>query len=331
MIDSPTPKTGRCDFPVDIVYTWVDPSDPAWRKKFLMARSGYSGSPALCRDGAGPRDPKRRDYLKYSLRSVFTYARFFRNIVIVTDDQFPPFLDPHHPRIRVVSHREVFDDPGALPTFNSHAIESRLHHIPGLAEHFIYFNDDFFLGKPVTKDHFFPDRDVSFYFPSPLPIDMKPVSSRDLAISAAAKNGRDLFEKKFRTRITQHIRHAPYALRRSVLLEMEQVIPEVFHVTGRNRFRHTSDHSVSAFLYFHYAALTEKARPGSLSSMYMDTRFRHVFRKMVFTRVLKRYHTFCINERAPRPRNPEFIQCVIKNFLRICFPEPCNHERQVKS
>ena len=34
-----------------------------------------------------------------------------------------------------------------LPTFSSPAIEANLHRIPGLSEHFLYFNDDVFLGK----------------------------------------------------------------------------------------------------------------------------------------------------------------------------------------
>ena len=40
----------------------------------------------------------------------------------------------------------------ALPTFSSHAIESRLHHVPDLAEHFLYSNDDMFFGRPVDPE-----------------------------------------------------------------------------------------------------------------------------------------------------------------------------------
>ena len=36
-----------------------------------------------------------------------------------------------------------------LPTHNSHAVESQLHHIPGIAEHFLYSNDDMFFGRPL--------------------------------------------------------------------------------------------------------------------------------------------------------------------------------------
>ena len=41
------------------------------------------------------------------------------------------------------------------PTYNSFAIESYLDRIPGLAEHFIYLNDDMFFGNNVTEGDFF--------------------------------------------------------------------------------------------------------------------------------------------------------------------------------
>jgi hypothetical protein len=42
-----------------------------------------------------------------------------------------------------------------LPTFNSHVIEAHLHMIPGLTEHFLYFNDDMSLGRPLSKASLF--------------------------------------------------------------------------------------------------------------------------------------------------------------------------------
>ncbi len=58
------------------------------------------------------------------------------------------------PRINLVDHRDILPAE-ALPTFNSHAIETSLHRIEGLAEHFVYFNDDVFLGRPARPETFF--------------------------------------------------------------------------------------------------------------------------------------------------------------------------------
>ncbi len=49
-----------------------------------------------------------------------------------------------------------------LPTFNSNAIEMRLHTIPGLSRKFLYLNDDVFFGRPCTLAEF-SDGDTDFF------------------------------------------------------------------------------------------------------------------------------------------------------------------------
>lgn len=51
-------------------------------------------------------------------------------------------------------HSEIFENPNDLPTFNSQAIELNINRIPGLSDKFIFMNDDFFFGEPVTKEDF---------------------------------------------------------------------------------------------------------------------------------------------------------------------------------
>src|SRR6201999_944559 len=87
--------------------------------------------------------------LKFSLRSLHRHAPWIRRIFIVTDQQVPDWLDTAHPKIEIVDHRAIFPDHRFLPTFNSCVIEAFLHRIPGLSAHYLYFNDDVFLGRPV--------------------------------------------------------------------------------------------------------------------------------------------------------------------------------------
>lgn len=42
----------------------------------------------------------------------------------------------------------------ATPTFSSNVVEQFLHKIPGLSDIFLYWNDDFFLGRPVAASDF---------------------------------------------------------------------------------------------------------------------------------------------------------------------------------
>jgi len=139
------------DFPVDAVYTWVDGSDPALAAKRAahLLQGEKNGAP-------GQEDALFRDNgeLRYSLRSLERYAPWIRRIFIVTDGQTPPWLDTGNPALRVVDHREIIPAE-YLPTFSSRVIEAFLHRIPGLAEHFIYFNDDMFLASPCEPGDFF--------------------------------------------------------------------------------------------------------------------------------------------------------------------------------
>ena len=129
---------------VDVVYLWVNGSDPAHRRE--MARYGYGWAGGY------------RDYgvLRYSARSVAEFMPWVRNIVLVTNGQVPDWVNTSAPRLRLVTHAEIFAHAAEdLPTFNSNAIEANLGNIPGLAPCFLYMNDDMFLGAPVAPAHFF--------------------------------------------------------------------------------------------------------------------------------------------------------------------------------
>lgn len=142
-------------YPIDLVYTWVDGSDPVWQAK----RKRISDNDGSRADDNGAARYTDNDELRYSLRSVDMYAPWIRKIFIVTDSQVPKWLDTTNPKIEIVDHRDILP-PEALPCFNSQVIEHCLHRIPGLAEHFIYSNDDMLLNKPVTPADFFAADDL---------------------------------------------------------------------------------------------------------------------------------------------------------------------------
>ncbi|NUV36662.1 stealth family protein, partial [Streptomyces sp. KAI-27] len=122
------PVIDTVDFPLDVVYTWVDGDDPALAAKREAHRTG--GAPGATSREAGASRYASHDELKYSLRSLEMYAPFLRNIYVVTDSQTPSWLDTSAPGIQVVDHQDIFRSPEALPVFNSHAIGTQLHHIP---------------------------------------------------------------------------------------------------------------------------------------------------------------------------------------------------------
>lgn len=151
--------TANINFPIDLVYLWVDGNDPEWqakRNRYLDAPVVPTGEGAEAESVVSVAEARWRecDELKYSLRSVEKFAPWINRIFIVTDGQCPSWLSAQHPKIRIVDHSEILDAE-ALPVFSSHAIESCIYRIPELSEHFIVGNDDTLFAAPVTPDVFF--------------------------------------------------------------------------------------------------------------------------------------------------------------------------------
>ena len=133
---------------IDLVYTWVDGEDPEHARQ----RAAYSGRPI---DLNPERFRDDHELLRYSLRSIERSMGWIRRIHILTQrPQVPHWLRVDHPKIRIVHHDEVFLDREQLPCFNSENIETHLHRIPGLADHYLYFNDDWVILRRLQPGHF---------------------------------------------------------------------------------------------------------------------------------------------------------------------------------
>ena len=133
--------------PIDVVYTWVNGSDPM----FLTSLKEHV--PTTDVNTAASRFSDK-DELRYSLRSLEMYAPWVRHVYIVTNGQIPSWLDMDNPRVTLVTHEDIFLNKSDLPTFSSPAIESHIHRIPGISDKFLYFNDDVMLGAEVWPEDF---------------------------------------------------------------------------------------------------------------------------------------------------------------------------------
>jgi len=143
---------------IDIVILWVDSNDPAW----LLEYNKYSKNPKDIQ-GADISSERFKDYglLKYWFRSIEKNAGWVRKIHFVTCGQKPEWLNVNNPKLNLVDHKDYIPSE-YLPVFSSHCIELMLHKIQGLSDKFVYFNDDFYLLKPVSS---------SYYFKNSLPCD----------------------------------------------------------------------------------------------------------------------------------------------------------------
>lgn len=135
---------------IDIVVTWVDMNDPKWKEEFAR----YSQKTLNEKNGVS--DARFRDYgfLKYWFRGIEKFAPWVRKIHFVTCGQAPDWLDRDNPKLNLVDHKD-FIPHQFLPTYNSVVIERYMHLIPDLAEHFVYFNDDFYIINKIEPERFF--------------------------------------------------------------------------------------------------------------------------------------------------------------------------------
>lgn len=135
---------------IDFVITWVDMDDPEWQREFAK----YSSHKDNTRNGVSKARFRDYGFLRYWFRGVDKFAPWVRKIHFVTSGQKPDWLDATHPKIHLVNHKDYIP-ARFLPTYNSVVIERYIHKIPGLADHFVYFNDDFYIIRPIGPERFF--------------------------------------------------------------------------------------------------------------------------------------------------------------------------------
>jgi hypothetical protein len=316
----------RVSFPIDVVYTWVDGGDPAWRERKARALGDNEWIAEVSEQAANDSRFASRDELRYSLRALYAFAPWVRHVFLVTDDQVPGWLDTERPGVTVVSHRVIFGDTGSLPSFNSQAIESRLHRIPELAEHFLYLNDDVFLGRPVAPEMFFTPGGLTRFFPSTALVDSAPRTPTDPPANSAGKNNRRLIQEAFGRVLTRKMKHTPHPSRRSVIAEIELRFAEHVEATAGHQFRHPDDISLLSSLQQYYAYLTGRAAPGEIRYMYAD--LADPGTPIRLARLLRNRHldAFCLNDTDSDSAVAAEQAALLNDFLPAYLPFPSPYE-----
>uniref|UniRef100_UPI002B277616 stealth family protein n=1 Tax=Nocardioides sp. TaxID=35761 RepID=UPI002B277616 len=321
-VDVPTlplmasPSVTECRFPVDVVYTWVDGTDEAWddaRRARLVDLAGT----ALTREASGRARFVDHGELRYSMRSLHLFAPWVRRIHLVTAGQVPDWLDTGHPKINLVDHRDILPAE-ALPTFNSHAIETALHHIEGLAEHFVYLNDDILLGRPQRPEAFFSPSGMTAVALSPMTVDLGDDVGAPPYLMAAWNN-RALLEDAFGATLSHTLLHAPQSLRVSVLEALEARFSEALSATARAPFRSATDVSVTSSLAQHYGLLTGTAFAVEPTHAFVDISNADLERRLRVLRQRDR-DSICLADHHDHALRPERLEVVLHEFLEDYYP-----------
>lgn len=291
-----------------MVYTWVDGSLPG----YLEERQKYTDKPI-------DMNPERyRDTfqnLRYSLRSVHDYLPWVNVIYIVTNrPQIPAWLNIEHPQIKII-HLDEFMPDDYLPTFCSNAIESFLHLIPGLAEHFIYMCDDFFFLNQTDLSHFW---------------DGKRYAILGTLIGENLKWR--VYSGKNTIIGTGFVEHGPHFAKKSFWKAMTEMHPAEMEATRQRKFRHP-ENLVTFKLYRSYMLTHQRAisRPVRFWEYNRFSVFHKLHNDIKETRVglaklrTMRPNFYCLNDDLLDDPCPEVVN-MVKTFLSEVYPAPSPFE-----
>lgn len=244
----PTPGANGEVGSIDAVITWVDGEDPQHAAK--RARYLQDGrTDGVHQDALAATRFADRGEIGFAVRSILRFCPFVRRLHIVTDGQYPACLErilSEHPewrgRVRIVDHRAIYGEHAdLLPVFSSRSVETMIHRIPGLAEHFVYLNDDMVVGRPLDREYFFRAgapvlRGTMRRFPNAMIRWLKPLrpGPRRAGFNEAQRAAARLVGRR---RDCLLVGHHPHAMRRSTLADFFATRPELLREQAGHRFR----------------------------------------------------------------------------------------------
>lgn len=308
---------------IDLVYLWVDGSDPQWLEKHnACIGKTEEKSTVNCKGRYADNDE-----LKYSLRSVEMYAPWVRKVFIVTDNQTPAWLDTSNPKIRVVDHKEIMPEV-CLPCFNATVIEHFLWKIPGLSEHFLFANDDMLINRPVSPSFFFADDGLpiirlnrsrlrNFYLLFRKKLLGVPLKNYVQIVRNAAK----LVEKRYGVYYSCKTHHNIDAYLKSDYQRVEQMFANDIEPTLANHVRSANDIQRNLFAY---VAMAEKR--GHPVYVNRKTSFRFHIQNMKHYKMLEEYNPmlFCMNDSEYASDDD---RRKVTEYLDTRFPEKSQFEK----
>lgn len=223
---------------IDIVYLWVDGADREFRRLWALRQSSLTCLPQT--DSLNVKRFRNNQELLYSLRSVCAFAPWVRKIFIVTNGQVPGWLNASHKKITLITHNMIFPKPQDLPTFNSNAIEMNLHHISGLSRKFLFFNDDLFVGRPLSIHDYLSKDGRQYFYLDTIPLHTNPDqgSVHDRAYAYTQRIAHHYFGQSDTRWLPAH---CPQLYDRELLYSLEKILSAEFANTSAHVFRAAND------------------------------------------------------------------------------------------
>lgn len=256
------------DIDIDAVISYVNDQDEYW----IQQKEKYNKTANETINSRKKWRFQSSNEIKYCLLCIQKNCNFFRNIFIVIashsqkfDTSFLSYETKN--KIKFITHNEFYYNVNHLPTFNSISIEHNIHNIPNLSEHFVYFNDDCFICKPLNKYDFITKQGKIIIHKEDDYISPKGIPTiNESGYFSAIKNTNKMLDILFPNTKNEErhlIKHVPQIQIKSVHKKLKELFPKQFEISSSSRFRNTDCNLMSAFLAEYYSIYTGLAIIGS--------------------------------------------------------------------
>lgn len=317
--------------PVDIVYLWVDGSDPVWQKKRQRAYSAWikDNPDALAVHGNAAGRYRDNGELRFNLRALEKFFPGHGHVYIVTDEQTPAWLHQSE-RVTIVDHRDLIPDQ-STHLFDSGHIESWLHHIPGLSEQFIYLNDDVFFGENVDPSLWFGEH-MKVYTEAQAQPDFAGLQPDETALVNASIWSRDWMQRRYPTyrHDARVFSHAPRPMLKSAMMELESIAPELFAQVRSTTFRSWRVPPIVPDLVPRWMVHRGLAQQRILDPLYILTGDARASEQLAtLSERFGRLPFFCINDTCDDVADDDVRLLRIARTLEKLLPVPSSFERDM--
>ena len=293
-------------FPIDVVYTWKGENASNDR------RLGYNHE------------------LQYSLRSVHFFAPWVNKIFILMNNAKQPSWIKDNSKIIIVEHSETFPSEKYLPNTNSNAIETTIANIKGLSNHYIYFNDDIFLGRKVKYTDFFTSDGKAL-------IDDYTLQTRNIV----KEDGEQKLKFELPESADKLYKHIPISLIKNLVLDFNKTYSDYvdwirmtkkrkdkgYDICEKNNLLSPCQqihYPIAEFMYLHKKAKIFDNE--NTSSVYVSSAIDD-FSEKLDDIASRRPKFFCINDVEPDPGKRKVIASQMLRFFKKYFPNKADFEK----
>ena len=235
-------------------------------------------------------------------------------------------------KIIIVDHSETFPSDKYLPNTNSNAIETTIANIKGLSNHYIYFNDDIFLGRKVKYTDFFTNDGKAL-------IDDYTRYTRNIV----KKTGEQKLKFELPKSTDKLYKHIPISLIKNLVLDFNDIYSDYVNWIRMTKKRKDKGYDIceknnllspcqqihypiAEFMYLHKKAkLIDNENTASVyvsSASDIDE-----FSEKLDNIITRRPKFFCINDAESEPVKRKVIASLMLSFFNKYFPDKADFEK----